>query len=197
MENKKISKLLATIALITLITISSAVFALYQSPEKLQLHFPTENETREQGIPVVEKFMALSVQDWVEGKNTDAERFTLISQEYLSSQDINPDFFQLNDYGFDDFKIIGIKRNHIKVKGFNRSNGWARIVTFRMLIENGSFVILPSKVSRKTKDNENENYVTYWWMSSKLITEKQKRQMRMPVTLLIFINYLNKVHAYA
>lgn len=167
---KAIFKVLTSVALFALLTVSSVVFAFDQEKNAWQLRFPTERETINQGIPVIKKYMELTVNDYLKKQNTDAERFALISKEYLSSQGLDPDLFKLNDYGFEEFRIVGAKRNYIMVKGFNRSNGWARIVTFRILVENGSFVIEPSNFSRK-KDGKVGNFVTGYWTSSDLITE--------------------------
>ena len=136
-----------------------------------QIRFPTETETSEHGIPVVTKYMDLAVKEWVSKQNTATARFALISREYLSSQGVDPDLFELNEFGFEEFRVVGVKGNYIMVKGFNRSVGWARLLTFRILVENESYVIEPSRVSRKKDYGEVGNYVYSWWTSSDLITD--------------------------
>lgn len=97
-----------------------------------QLRFPTEEETRTRGIPVIRSYMELMVKDWVEKVPTDTLRRALVSKEFLASQGVDPHVFRVNDYGFDAFEILGVKRNYVRVKGFNRANRWARVVSFRM-----------------------------------------------------------------
>ena len=165
-------KTMTKIAMFALVmAIFSTNAALGDSADSWKLRFPTETETKQRGAPVVTKYMELVVKNWVHKEKTTAARFSLLSKEYLSSHGIDPDLFEQNDYGFEEFRVVGVKRNYVLVKGFNRSNAWARLISFRILVENGSFVIEPSNISRKKDIGEVGNYVTAYWTSSDLIKD--------------------------
>ena len=146
-----------------------------------ELRFPSEQETIEKGMPVVEKYMQLMIRDHVKHDDADeSESYALLSQEYLATQEIDPKQFKLNYYAFEEYEILGVERNYVKVQGFNRTHGWSRILTFRMLVENGKLVIEPSHINRKGQPLPVGNYVTAWWMTSERIRESRPKPKVIP-----------------
>lgn len=137
-----------------------------------ELRFPSEQETRDRGVPVVEQYMQLMIRDWIDRADADeSERYPLISQEYLAAQEIDPKQFKLNDYAFDEYEILGVERNYVRVQGFNHLSGWSRILTFRMLVEDEKLVVEPSRVNRKDEPIPVGNFLTTWWTTSERIRE--------------------------
>jgi hypothetical protein len=137
---------------------------------KWELRFPSEQEMMEKGVPVVEQYMQLMIRDRIDRAVADeSERYALLSQEYLATQEIDPKLYKLNDYAFEEYEILGVERNYVKVQGFHHTTGWSRILTFRMLVENEKLVIEPSNVSRQNKPLPIRNFLTPWWMDSERI----------------------------
>lgn len=161
--------------LCVLVVAACAQFAVSEDENynpKWEWRFPSEQETIEKGVPVVEKYIQLMIRDRINRTDADeSERYALVSQEYLATQEIDPKQFKLNDYAFEEYKIFGVERNYVRVQGFNRAVGWSRILTFRMVVENGELVIEPSKVTRQDKPLPIRNFLTTWWMTSELIRE--------------------------
>lgn len=135
------------------------------------LSFPSESATKQEGVAVVKRYMDLLVQERNEKINTQGERFKLVSKEWLESRGIDSSQYELNDYAFEEYRLLGIKNNYVIVKGTN-PNGWARVIKFRLIVENGHFVIEPSKTSTvKGLEGftDDTDFVTAWWTSSGLL----------------------------
>jgi hypothetical protein len=131
--------------------------------DKLDLSFPTEAETKDEGVKVVKEFMDLMIKEWTsKGKEqTQAARMKLLSQEYLKSREIDPKAWKMNQYGFEEYEVQDVKRCYVVVKGSNRTNGWSHVVTFRLLKEGKKLRIEPSHAD-PSKSTESR-YITPWW----------------------------------
>ena len=96
----------------------------------------------------------------------------LLSQQYLASHKIDPKLYHLNDYGFEEYEVQEVHQNEVTVKGINRTVGWSRVLTFRLLKENGEVRIEPSGTSEHTGHQGKPYYsITAWWTAGEKIKE--------------------------
>jgi hypothetical protein len=154
-------------AIVTLMFVSAAVAGEYS------IRYPTETETTEAGMKVVQQYMDLIVRHYPDYTNTQSARVALLSKEWLHSKGIDPDLYQLNDFAFEEYRVLEVSDNYITVKGFNRSNSWARVIKFKIIVENGKYVIQPSHTSVVDGSPElmisSTKFLTVHWTQSELI----------------------------
>jgi hypothetical protein len=137
--------------------------------DKLDLSFPTEAETKSEGVKVVKEFMDLTIKEWTSNgkEQTQAARMKLLSQEYLKSRGIDPKVWKINKYGFEEYEVQEVKRCYVVIKGTNRTIGWSHVITFRLLKEGGKLRIEPSAADKK--ESGETPYVTPWWTAKEYV----------------------------
>lgn len=145
------------------------LIASIASAGEYAIRYPTENDTKDAGVKVVQLYMNLVVQHYQNDKNTQSARVDLLSREWMQSKVIDPDLYLLNDVAFEEYRVLGVTDNYVTVKGFNRSNSWARIVKFKIVVENGKYVIQPSHVSEVGGEILSSKFLTVHWTQSELI----------------------------
>jgi len=155
------------IAIVTLLFVSAAVAGEYS------IRYPTEKETTDAGMKVVRQYMDLVVRHYQDDKNTQSARVALLSKEWLQSKGVDPDLYRLSDFAFEEYRVLGVSDNYIAVKGFSRSNSWARVIKFKIIVENGKYLIQPSHTSLVDGIPElmisSTKFLTVHWTESELI----------------------------
>ena len=135
--------------------------------------YPSQAETQINGVPVVSRYLELSIKEWTTKVNTHKERMQLLSKEWGKSKEVDYDLLNLNDFGFEEFKILGVTDQYVTAKGFNRTNSWARVVKYRIIFENGTYLIEPSHVSITEGVEKigilDKRFLTTYWTAGELI----------------------------
>ena len=158
-------KKITTLIFICLIHLGICVNAV-----EVRQSYPSQDETQINGVPVVSKYLELSIKEWTTDVNTHKERMQLLSQEWAKSKDVDYDLLKLNDFGFEEFKILGVTDQYVTAKGFNRTNNWARVIKFRIIFENGSYLIEPSHITEGVgRIVPATRYLTAYWTAGELL----------------------------
>lgn len=136
-----------------------------QQPGKAQswkIRVPTTSEISRFGIPVVERFMQLAVERYASQDTFSDSRFAMLSKRFLAEEGVD-DSFMMNDYGFEDFVIGAVSGNEVDVTGINRTHNWERVVSLKLIVEDGDFVVLPSAATLGSFLGKPSNYVSVYW----------------------------------
>ena len=98
--------------------------------------------------------------------------WSLISQEYLASQDVGMDRFILNTYIIDEFRLTGVK-NHYVLADVSGERGWTRKLTFRIIKEDENYLIEPSGLIRRTENELARSTLTPWWTAGEITKARE------------------------
>ncbi|MBA7666408.1 hypothetical protein ES703_74488 [subsurface metagenome] len=83
-----------------------------------------------------------------------------ISKEYFESRWLNPDDFDVNFYSPSEFRILKVKIPYVDVEIIGGTETkWTKQLRFKVIREQNSFVIFPSRVEKTAYGN----WVDPWW----------------------------------
>ncbi len=133
-----------------------------QNEPAYRLAYPSENETKDKGVPVVKAYLELMVKNRDRPLENDAEMWSMISREYLASQNVEMDRFILNTYIIEEYRLVGVKNQYVMAE-VSHKDGWTRTLTFRILKEDENYVIEPSGLDRQSEQDLVPSSVTPWW----------------------------------
>ena len=133
---------------------------------------PTSEQVETDGVKLVKEFLTLLVREYTEGEGaTSPERKALLSKEYFASRCIDPEPLILNDLLINDFKILKTTAQYVDTMVFNRNRGWGQSMRLKLIEENGTLRIVPSRATCK----KGKGYIDTWWARGKqIITDAQK-----------------------
>ena len=128
--------------------------------------YPSEEQTKIEGLKVVQSYLDLVIGSWKGKADTQKARFNLLSQEWFDSLELDQDICQLNEFLFEEYRILKVTNNYVLVKIINRSNGWSLELKYKVIVEDGIYRIQPYKfaVSREIPEiTASVKFVTPHW----------------------------------